>query len=115
MGHDRRVDGALVAAAAAKAAQDPGTQELMRQLSDPVRLRLLYAVHAAPGHTVGELAEAVGITPNNATKALGQLTEAGLVHAITRGRSRHFELADDTVHDLLHQLGAPHSPLHPPH
>lgn len=109
------VDGPGVAAAAARAAQDPDLQELVRQLSDPVRLRLLYAIHAAPGQTVAELAVAVDIRPNNATKALGQLTDAGLVRSEARGRSRQFELADQTVHDLLHQLGAPHSELHPPH
>ncbi len=108
------VDGSSVAAAAAAAA-DPSTQELVGQLSDPVRLRLLYAIHAAPGQTVAELAEAVGIRPNNATKALRQLTEAGLVRSEPQGRSRHFELADQTAHDLLHRLGAPHSELHPPH
>lgn len=94
---------------------DDTTVSLTTQLAHPTRLRLLFAVHAAPEATVSELAAATGITPNNATKALTALAAAGLVTPTRRGRHQHWHLTDPNAHTVLHHLGAPHSPLHPPH
>ncbi|MGQ7352342.1 ArsR/SmtB family transcription factor [Quadrisphaera oryzae] len=84
-------------------------------LSDPTRLELLVAIHAAPGAPVKVLAAAAGLTPNTATQALAALRACGLVDRVRDGRLSRWHLADDTAHELLHQLGAAHSPLHPEH
>lgn len=108
--------GHLAAASSATAAVGPTAQALTAAMSDPTRLQLLFAIHAAPDATTGVLAEAAGITANNATKALNRLAEAGILTRTVEGRHAHWRLAGDSVaHALLHQLGAPHTDLHPPH
>lgn len=84
-------------------------------LSDPTRLELLVAIHAAPGAPVKALAAAAGLSPNTTTQALAVLRACGLVERVRDGRLSRWHLADDTAHELLHQLGAAHSTLHPEH
>lgn len=102
-------------AASAAAAVPATTEKLLTAIANPRRLRLLYAVHTAPGSTVSELAAATGASPNTTTKLLHRLREEGLVRFTRVGREHLWSLADDDLHDLLHRLGAPHSVLHPPH
>jgi DNA-binding transcriptional ArsR family regulator len=83
--------------------------------SDPTRLQLLIAIHAAPGSPVKALATATGLSPNTVTQALVSLRDSGLVANTRDGRLSRWTLTDAAAHDLLHHLGAPHSPLHPPH
>lgn len=93
----------------------PEASRRLRLLADPTRLRLLVAIHAAPDSTVGELAEAAGISANTASQALARLLEEEVVSRRRQGRFIRWSLTDDAAHDLLHTLGAPHSELHPPH
>jgi DNA-binding IclR family transcriptional regulator len=93
-------------------------QELVDRLSvfsDPTRLRLLMAIHAAPGSSVKALAETTGLNPNTVSQALTALHRAGMVERRKVGRLSCWTLADSAGHALLHHLGAPHSSLHPPH
>ena len=83
--------------------------------SDPTRLALLIAIHAAPGAPVKVLASATGLAPNTVTQALVTLRDAGLVHNVRDGRLSRWHLADEASHALLHHLGAPHPDLHPRH
>lgn len=83
--------------------------------SDPTRLRLLIAIHAAPDVWVSELADATELSPNTVSQALTALREAGLVSSRRDGRLSRWRLSDDAAHELLHHLGAPHTALHPPH
>ena len=82
-------------------------------LADPTRLGLLaHMHHAGPGvATVSDLAESVGITRNAASQALRILREQGWVSA-TRdsadGRVVRYRLDDETVHRILHLMGAHH-------
>lgn len=82
-------------------------------LADPTRLGLLaHMHHAGPGvSTVSALADSVGITRNAASQALRVLREQGWV-AATRdpvdGRVVRYSLVDDTVHRILHLMGARH-------
>ena len=87
----------------------------MAAFSDPTRLRLLIAIHAAPGSSVTALASATGLTPNTVTQSLHFLRELGVVGRTRDGRLSCWALSDAAAHQLLHHLGAPHSPLHPPH
>jgi len=93
----------------------PGVLERLAAFSDPNRLRLLIAIHAAPGSSVGALADATGMTANAVTQSLARLREHGLVERRRDGRLSRWTLSDAAAHELLHHLGAPHSALHPPH
>jgi DNA-binding transcriptional ArsR family regulator len=89
--------------------------ELFQALSDTNRLRILLAVHHTPGICVTDLAEAVGMTANATSHALAALRLRGVVRAERSGRERRWRIASDEIHNLLHQVGATHSPLHPDH
>lgn len=103
-------------AAVARAGSDlPELADRLAAFSDPTRLGLLIAIHAAPGSAVKTLASATGLTPNTASQALVSLRDAGLVTNTRDGRLSRWELSDTAAHALLHHLGAPHSELHPPH
>lgn len=93
----------------------PDLVERLAAFSDPTRLQLLIAIHAAPGSAVKDLATATGLAPNTVTQSLLSLRESGLVDKTRDGRLSRWTLTDAAAHDLLHHLGAPHSPLHPPH
>ncbi len=89
--------------------------ELFQALSDTNRLRILLAVHHSPGICVSDLAEAVGMTANATSHALSALRLRGIVRAERSGRERRWRIASNDIHNLLHQVGATHSPLHPDH
>jgi DNA-binding transcriptional ArsR family regulator len=84
-------------------------------LGDLNRLRILLALHRAPGITVGDLAAVVGMTDNATSQALSALRIAGVVAAVRDGRFRRWSVTDTAVHDILHAVGASHSALHPEH
>jgi DNA-binding transcriptional ArsR family regulator len=84
-------------------------------LGDENRLRILLALHRAPGITVGELAAVVGMTDNAVSHALSALKLAGVVAADRDGRFRRWSVSDREIHDILHAVGASHSALHPRH
>ncbi|SDS33996.1 DNA-binding transcriptional regulator, ArsR family [Friedmanniella luteola] len=111
------VEPELVAREALLDARDglPDLVDRLAAFSDPTRLQLLIAVHAAPGSPVKALAAATGLAPNTVTQALITLREAGLVERARDGRLSRWTLSSTAAHALLHHLGAPHSSLHPPH
>ena len=84
--------------------------ERMALLSDPRRLRLLFCLHAHPRVRSSDLARAIGAHESTTSHALALLREAGWVRATRSGRAVRYELADDFVHDLLHDLGSDHLP-----
>jgi DNA-binding transcriptional ArsR family regulator len=79
-------------------------------LSDPTRLRLLFCLHRTGGVCVSDLAEAVGMSVSSVSHALRLMRERGWVRASRRGRTVIYQLVDETVHELLHTIGARHSP-----
>ncbi len=84
-------------------------------LGDLNRLKILLAVHRAPGIAVGDLAAVVGMSDNATSQALAALRIAGVVASARDGRLRRWSIVDSRVHDILHAVGASHSPLHPDH
>lgn len=78
-------------------------------LSDPNRLEILLCLHRDPGICVGELAQAVGRSENAVSQALRVLRRQGWVASTRVGRQVSYRLDDQTVHDLLHWIGANHS------
>ncbi|WP_222851623.1 ArsR/SmtB family transcription factor [Phytoactinopolyspora mesophila] len=78
-------------------------------LSDPNRLRLLFCLHRAPGIAVSDLAVAVGMSDTSVSHALRLLRSNGWVRSERSGRTVLYSLDDDTIHDMLHRLGATHA------
>ena len=78
-------------------------------LSDPHRLEILIVLHQRPGIIVGDLAAAVGRTETAVSQALRVLRHQGWVSSTRQGRSVSYRLDDETVHQLLHWMGAGHS------
>lgn len=101
--HARRAAQALVAPDIA------GWANRFELLSDPNRLRLLLCLHHAPGICVTDLAAALGMTGTAVSHALRLLRQQGWVAAERSGRTVRYRLIDDTVHELLHAIGATHA------
>jgi DNA-binding transcriptional ArsR family regulator len=118
-GVDHSLDGSTAGAEHTLGAANPEAiddwAELFQALSDQNRLRILLAVHHAPGICVTDLADAVGMTANATSHALAALRVRGIVRAERSGRERRWSIASSEIHNLLHQVGATHSPLHPEH
>ncbi|MCW2917142.1 MAG: transcriptional regulator [Actinomycetia bacterium] len=71
-------------------------------LSDPGRLTLLLCIHAAGPICVSDLAVAADMNDTAVSQSLRLLRSQGIVTAHRDGRVIRYELADATVHDLLH-------------
>lgn len=77
-------------------------------LSDPHRLAILLVLHRTPGIFVGDIATEVGRTETAVSQALRVLRHQGWVSSTRVGRSVSYRLEDETVHQLLHWIGAGH-------
>jgi ArsR family transcriptional regulator, lead/cadmium/zinc/bismuth-responsive transcriptional repressor len=75
--------------------------QLLALLSDQVRLRVLFALLEAEELCVGDLALALGISPDQSTYALKLLKAAGVVQSRRDGRVIYYRLADAFPHQLL--------------
>lgn len=80
-------------------------------LADPSRLRLLVCIHYAGSICVSDLALAVGMSDTAVSQALRLLRAHELVSTSRNGRVVRYQLADDTVHDLIHHV-RPHQQEH---
>ncbi len=70
-------------------------------LSDPSRLRIVYALLEGGELCVGDLAELVEVSESATSHQLRQLRLAGLVKARKQGREVFYRLADSHVRLLL--------------
>jgi DNA-binding transcriptional ArsR family regulator len=75
--------------------------DLLGLLSDPTRIRVLFALVSVDELCVGDLALALGISMDQSSYALRQLKGAGLVQPRRDGRVMHYRLADGFPHQLL--------------
>lgn len=78
-------------------------------ISDPTRLQLLLCLHFSPGLTVTRLAAASGVSQTVVSQSLRRLRDRQWVEAAKEGREHHYRIVDDSLHRLLHVIGAPHS------
>ena len=77
--------------------------EQLRILSDPTRLKLLWAM--AQGETsVACLAEVAGATPTAASQHLAKLRMTGLVRVRRQGTFMFYTLEDESIARLLNQI-----------
>ena len=72
--------------------------ELCKVLTDPKRLMILDALRHDE-RTVGELAEAIGVTLPNASQHLAVMRNAGLVEGRRAGTTINYRLAEPTIVD----------------
>src|SRR4051812_23294777 len=75
--------------------------QLLGLLSDPTRVRVLFALVSVDELCVGDLALALGISVDQSSYALKLLRGAGLVQFRRDGRVMHYRLADGFPHQLL--------------
>jgi DNA-binding transcriptional ArsR family regulator len=73
---------------------------VFKALADPKRRRLLDALRAGPGQTLGELHGRLDITRQGVAKHLALLEEAHLVVALRRGREKLHYLNPVPIHDI---------------
>lgn len=73
--------------------------ERFKALSEPVRLRLLYALMDGE-KTVSELVTETGGLQANVSKHLAVLLDAGLVGRRKQGTSAYYRIADESVFEL---------------
>ncbi|MES4889227.1 metalloregulator ArsR/SmtB family transcription factor [Streptomyces sp. NPDC096012] len=76
-------------------------------LSDPGRLSLLLALHAAGPIAVTDLALATGMRDTAVSQALRLLRTAGIVEGQKHGRVVRYRLVDGPVRALLSHCGPP--------
>ncbi|MGA6170307.1 ArsR/SmtB family transcription factor [Streptomyces sp. NPDC012600] len=74
-----------------------------RALADPIRCRLLLALHQAPAYP-SDLADALGISRTRLSNHLACLRDCGLVVTVPDGRRTRYELADERLGDALEAL-----------
>lgn len=81
---------------------------VFKALGDPVRLRLLHYIAAAPGGTACacSLPDALGIAQPTMSHHLTKLVDAGLLHRERRGRWAHYSVVDDAVRARIAELEA---------
>ncbi len=81
---------------------------LLGLLSDPIRVRILFALVSVDELCVGDLALALAISMDQSSYALKMLRSAGLVQTRRDGRVIYYRLADGFPHQMLehclHQL-----------
>ena len=83
------------------AEQAAGLGRLLSLISDPVRVRMLFALVAVDELCVGDLALVLNISMDQSSYGLKLLRAAGLVQARRDGRVMFYRLADGFPHQLL--------------
>ena len=73
--------------------------ERFKALSEPMRLRLIYALMGRE-RTVSELVEETGGSQANISKHLRVLLEAGVVERSKQGLNSYYGIADPTVFEV---------------
>src|SRR5215207_5512710 len=73
--------------------------ERFKALSEPMRLRLVYALMEGE-KTVSQLVEETGGLQANVSKHLGMLLDAGVLARRKEGTSAYYRIADKTVFEL---------------
>ena len=80
--------------------------DILKAVADPVRLRLLHHIAAAPDTTVCacHLPTALGITQSTLSHHLKRLTDAQLITREQRGKWAHYQLNTPVVTRVIQAL-----------
>ena len=73
--------------------------ERFKSLSEPMRLRLVYALMDGE-KTVSELVRETGASQASVSKHLGVLLDAGILGRRKQGTSAYYRIADESVFEL---------------
>lgn len=84
----------------------PHLGDVARLLSDPHRLRMLWALGDGRAYTARELAQLANLSPSAASNHLTQLVSAGLVEVRAQGRHRYFTVTREDVGRAVEALAA---------
>jgi len=76
---------------------------MMKQLANPKRLMILCQL-LTEEKSVGELADAVGLSQSALSQHLAKMREAGLVNAVKRGQMVYYRLCSMQANALLSTL-----------
>src|SRR5215510_5193487 len=79
----------------------PLIAEIAGLVGEPARANMLSALLDGRALTASELASAARITAQTASTHLAKLTEAGLLSVVRDGLHRYFQLASQTVTDMI--------------
>ena len=79
-------------------------QQLFKVLANETRLRLLHELDTAGEMCVGDLADAVGVTPQAVSNQLQRLVDRRIVQARRDGNYVYYRIVDPCVPGLL-ELG----------
>lgn len=102
--HEHPIDPDRVALARRSVLSDDRAEqavETLRLLADPVRARIVTALHAAGELCVGDLALALDATDSSVSHALRLLRTAGAVRNRRDGRVIYYRLADPALMQVL--------------
>ena len=77
-----------------------GMDKVFKALASPARRRLLDALRAQNGQTLGELCSHLDMTRQAVTQHLRRMEDANLVAAIRRGREKLHYLNPVPVHEI---------------
>ena len=87
----------------------PGWAARFDLISDPTRLKLLLCLHFSPGISVTRLAAAAGVPQTVVSQSLRPLRDREWAVVEKVGREHRYRLVDESLHTLLHTIGAPHA------
>src|ERR1043166_4411980 len=75
-------------------------------IGDPARARMLKSLMSGRALTATELAVEAGVSPSTASAHLSKLTSAKVLAIEKQGRHRYFRLFDESVAELIEDLGS---------
>jgi DNA-binding transcriptional ArsR family regulator len=107
--HDHPIDAATVAAARQRVlSSNDGERaaDTLRLLADPVRVRIVSALHIAGELCVGDLALVLDVSDSSISHALRLLRTAGIVQNRRDGRVIYYRLADSWAPRVLDVVAA---------
>jgi DNA-binding transcriptional ArsR family regulator len=85
------------------AKQASGLEAVFKTLANDTRLRLLHALARAGELCVGDLANAVSMTPQAVSNQLQRLVDRGIAASRRNGINIYYRIVDPCVTELLHR------------
>ena len=75
--------------------------DLLKALSNPIRLCLVYELWTHDELTVSELLEKAECSQSMISQSLGKLKDVGIVEMERRGSFSHYRLVDEKVREIM--------------
>ncbi len=75
--------------------------DLLKALSNPIRLFLVHELYLNESRTVSQLLENSGCSQSMISQSLGKLKDMGIVHMERKGAFSCYSLVDERVKDII--------------